>query len=197
LTEDNEDVKVTIEDIPENDRNARNYSYGVYSIVKGLIGLIAGLILIIRPQMGIRAVSVILGVFFLSEGIFKMILVFKIPQPDGREVISGALGALLKIIIGILLIAYPGEAGEFWVSFIFITSGLGLMISSFFVFWTNSRAVKDPSVAFSSIIMLMLGVVLVFVPLGSARFVLRVLGAVLIFSSVQPLIYGIKSYSRR
>lgn len=75
----------------------------------GLAALVAGLILVFWPLQGIVTLTIVVGVFFLLAGAFKLVACFSLrPLPGWAWVgVSGALSVLLGLI---LLFGLPGTA---------------------------------------------------------------------------------------
>ncbi len=72
-------------------------------LLVGLLSIVVGVIVILKPSDSLAALAVMVGVFILIDSIFQLVSAF---LPGG----SGALGVVISIvglIIGILLIRHP------------------------------------------------------------------------------------------
>jgi len=80
-----------------------------WNVLFGLAALAAGAILLAWPLQGIVTLTIVLGVFFLVGGVFKLVAAFGLrPFPGwGWIGFSGALSVLLGLL---LLLGLPGTA---------------------------------------------------------------------------------------
>ena len=69
----------------------------------GVLALIAGLICIRRPGESLLAIVIVLGVYLIAEGVFRIVLAL---GSEGRRWWGIALGAL-DVIVGIIIMAWP------------------------------------------------------------------------------------------
>ena len=81
----------------------------IWDALFGLAALVAGLVLLLWPLQGIVTLTIVVGVFFLLAGGFKLVACFGLrPLPGWAWVgVSGALSGLLGLI---LLFGLPGSA---------------------------------------------------------------------------------------
>lgn len=81
----------------------------IWDALFGLAALGAGLILLLWPLQGIVTLTIVVGVFFLFAGMFKLVACFSLRPLAGWAWIgvSGALSVLLGVI---LLFGLPGTA---------------------------------------------------------------------------------------
>ena len=73
-------------------------------VALGVLSLVAGVIVIVKPSNSLKTLAVVVGIFVLLDGIAEFVLAF-----DRRTANRGlvALLALLDVVIGILLIRHP------------------------------------------------------------------------------------------
>jgi uncharacterized membrane protein HdeD (DUF308 family) len=73
-------------------------------VALGLLSLVAGVIVIVKPSNSLKTLAVVVGIFVLLDGIAEFVLAF-----DRRTANRGlvALLALLDVVVGILLIRHP------------------------------------------------------------------------------------------
>ena len=102
-------TKVVIEEIDPAEKAARHYA--PLLIVKGVIGLIAGIVLLFWPKAGLAVVSVTLGIFLTADGIERLITVLRGPALSGSSDILSIIGAVLRIIFGAVILFRPVEIG--------------------------------------------------------------------------------------
>jgi uncharacterized membrane protein HdeD (DUF308 family) len=73
-------------------------------VALGVLSLVAGVIVILKPSNSLKTLAVVVGIFVLLDGIAEFVLAF-----DRRTANRGlvALLALLDVVVGILLIRHP------------------------------------------------------------------------------------------
>ncbi len=74
---------------------------GIWGTIIGLLGAVAGLLLIFRPMVGLLTLTLLLAIYFFVDGISEIIAAFKI-KPDqgwGWVLFNGAIAVLLGIMI--------------------------------------------------------------------------------------------------
>ncbi len=74
---------------------------GIWGTIIGLLGAVAGLLLIFRPMVGLLTLTLLLAIYFFVDGISEIIAAFKI-KPDqgwGWELFNGVIALLLGIMI--------------------------------------------------------------------------------------------------
>ena len=74
---------------------------GIWGTIIGLLGAVAGLLLIFRPMVGLLTLTLLLAIYFFVDGISEIIAAFKI-KPDqgwGWVFFNGVIAVLLGIMI--------------------------------------------------------------------------------------------------
>ena len=71
-------------------------------LLTGLLGIIVGLVFVTHPLAGALTLTLLLGAFFLLEGIFSLIGVLRLRFPNWGW---AAAGAVITGILGVLLLA--------------------------------------------------------------------------------------------
>jgi len=183
--------KVTIEEIDPEEKAARNFA--PLLMVKGVVGLTAGILLLFWPKTGLAVVAVTLGVFLVSDGIERLITVLRGPAGKGRSDIFSIMGAVLRIIFGAIILFNPVGAGGFWVSFVFIIAGINLTAGSLFMFWSEPYLRNDFLSLMSAVLMLILGLLMILLPVVTALLMFRILGSIMILAAVPSLAVGLRS----
>ena len=112
----------------------RPWTGGALALVWALLNVVAGGLLLIRPQQGVLTLTVILAAFLLAEGVAKTVLAFRIrPHPSWSGfLLSGALGLALGLM---LWMGLPGTAS--WAIGTFVGAN---MIFGGFALWRFARA---------------------------------------------------------
>ncbi len=184
-------TEAIIEDIDPAEKTVRNFA--PLLIVKGVIGLIAGIVLLFWPKAGLAVVSVTLGLFLSADGIERLITVLRSPASRGRFDILSIIGAVLRIVFGAVVLFRPVEVGSFWVSFIFIIAGINLTAGSLFLFWSDPRLRDDLPSLMSAVLMLLLGLLMIVLPMVTALLMFRILGSIMVLTAVPSLALGLRS----
>jgi uncharacterized membrane protein HdeD (DUF308 family) len=98
----------------------------VLSVILALIALIAGILLVANPLAGVLSLTLLVGIYFFVDGIFRVFLAFQLkPQPRwGWVLVNG----ILAIILGILIWSqWPFNAT--WLLGLLV--GIGLLMNGF------------------------------------------------------------------
>ena len=73
-------------------------------IVIGLVGIAAGVVVLLKPEDSLSTLAVIAGIFILASGIFDIAISFSRRTPNrGMAAVMGVLSA----VVGVLLIRHP------------------------------------------------------------------------------------------
>lgn len=190
MAEDSE-IKATIEETDPAEQVARHFS--PLLIAKGIVGIIAGIVLLFWPKTGMAVVAVTLGLFLIVDGIERLIAILRIPGDTRRSDLFSIIGAVLRLIFGAVILLNPVGAGSFWLSFIFIVAGLNLIAGSLMMFWSEPQIREDLMSAGTAVLMLLLGMLMIFLPLVTALLMFRILGIILILAAVPSLAVGLRS----
>ncbi len=188
---DDSGIKATIEEIDPAEQAARHFA--PLLIAKGVIGIVAGTVLLFWPKTGLAVVAVTLGIFLIADGIERLIAVLRRRGSTGRSDLLSIIGAVLRIIFGAVILLNPVETGSFWVSFSFIIAGLNLIAGSLIMFWSEPNIREDLMSAGTAILMLLLGLLMILLPLITALLMFRILGAILILAAVPSLAVGLRA----
>ena len=102
----------------------RKYVNGVF-LLGGLISLIFGVLLITRTQGVIEVIMLLLGLWWLIQGLFNILAIFIDNSQWGLKLIGGALG----VIAGLLVLNFPLVGGAVYFGVMTIIIGvIGLLI---------------------------------------------------------------------
>ncbi|HVP01616.1 MAG TPA: HdeD family acid-resistance protein [Solirubrobacteraceae bacterium] len=100
-------------------------------LIFGLITLAAGIIVLVWPSISLQAISVIIGIFLLIDGIFELIASIGGRGQEGRGLVA-VLG-VISVIAGIFLIRKPFNAVTAFVIVIgiwFVIAGLAHLVAA-------------------------------------------------------------------
>ncbi|OYO02162.1 uncharacterized membrane protein HdeD (DUF308 family) [Propionibacteriaceae bacterium ES.041] len=101
----------------------------VFLIIAGVIGVLAGLIALIRPFQSAVALTWVLGIWLMVRGIMEIISAFSAGRGGRRWLL--VLGGVLWLLAGILFAANPGAAAvgiSLWIGIMAIIWGVLLVI---------------------------------------------------------------------
>ena len=189
--EDNPQPDVIIEDIGDAERAARRFA--PLLMLRGAIGIIAGIVLLFWPGAGLAVTAVALGIFLIIDGIERLVTVLRRPPASAGVDLLALAGAVLRIIFGAVILFNPVDAGGFWASFIFVIAGINLIVGSLFMFWKDSTLRDDPMNAGTAVLMMILGLLMILMPMVSAMVLLRILGGILILAAIPSFSVGLRS----
>jgi len=73
-------------------------------VVIGLVGIAAGVVVLLKPEDSLSTLAVIAGIFILASGIFDIAISFSSRTPNrGMAAVMGVLSA----VVGVLLVRHP------------------------------------------------------------------------------------------
>jgi uncharacterized membrane protein HdeD (DUF308 family) len=110
------------------------------SLFLAVIALIAGILLVANPLAGIVSLTLLVGIYFFVDGIFRVFLAFQLrPQPRWGWVL---FNGILAIILGILIWSqWPFNAP--WLLGLLV--GIGLLVNGFaaVLYGTSVRQIQQ------------------------------------------------------
>ena len=80
---------------------SKQWGTGIWGTIIGLLGLVAGLVMLFRPGVGLASLALLLAFYFLVDGVCEIIAAFKI-KPDqgwGWLFFNGIIAVLLGFMI--------------------------------------------------------------------------------------------------
>jgi len=155
------------------------------ALVRGAIAIVLGIIAIFWPSTAIFTFMLIWGLWALIDGIAVLFLAF---QPEARAartmlVVQGLLG----VVFGLLIVTHPGLSASVvtWLAGVwFVVRGL---LEAFAAFGTSPRGMLLASAAID----IVLGVLFMANPGGSAKGITIVLGIVALLWGVALVVIGL------
>lgn len=169
--------------------NTAKKRFDWFSLVVGLLFLIAGFASIKHPDKTLHFLAIVAGVSFIFRGIyelwFRQIVNHLLNEKSGWLIFS----AILDIILGIIFICQP----NFGVIFIAILFAIWFVVDSIFElmsakFFKYLHRGYYWFIVILSVISLILGIILLFSPLLSAMTVVWLISAFLIIFGVMKVI---------
>lgn len=161
---------------------------------KGMMGssvltLVLGFILLIEADGAVKFLTFIIALFAIITGIFQLIEYLRLPRENKMTSLSMIIGIFFLAVGVFLMISL-----ESLVNFIMLVIGLCIAIKSVFKiqFALNLRDLSNKWKynLVVGLIGMTLGVLLIFNPFKSAVIFLRIIGLVLVISSIIEIIEG-------
>jgi uncharacterized membrane protein HdeD (DUF308 family) len=105
-------------------RHNRSGRSVVFHLLLGIVAIVAGFLLVLNPLAGVVSITLIMGIYFFIDGIFRVFLAFQLqPAANWGWVL---LNGILTIVLGILIWSeWPFSAS--WVLGLLV--GIGLLFS--------------------------------------------------------------------
>ncbi len=114
---------------------AGSFGRGTLVFIGGALTLVAGVILIGRPGLGLATLTFMLGAFLMIDGVFSFVLAFQM-RPD-RGWGGVLLNAILSFLLGILLLVEWPLSGLWAIGTLF---GIHMMFTGFTMISIGSAA---------------------------------------------------------
>lgn len=160
-----------------------------FSLVVGILFVLAGLASFMHPDKTLRFLAILIGIAFILRGIYELWF---------RQLIDRALneksgwiifGAILDIILGIIVLVYPGW-GVLYIAILFavwfiLDSIVGIKAAGFFREFHRGYATW---LIVLGVISVILGVILLFSPLLSAMTIVWLISTMLIVFGIIHII---------
>ena len=117
-----------------------NWGTGIWGTLIGLLGVVAGLIMIFRPGVGLASITMLIGVYFLIDGISEIIASFKMKPIDGWGWLL--FGGIVALLLSILIFIEWPVSGVWAVG---VLVGIHILIAgiTMIVFGFGARRVAD------------------------------------------------------
>ena len=115
--------------------SAGSFGRGTLAFIGGALTLLAGVILVARPGIGLSALTLMLGAYLLVDGIFGAVLAFKVRPEQGWGWML--FSAVMAVILGVLLLAEWPLSGVWAIGTLV---GINLMFSGFSLISIGSAA---------------------------------------------------------
>jgi uncharacterized membrane protein HdeD (DUF308 family) len=95
-----------------------------------VVGIAAGLFAVFQPIRSAVALAWVLGIWLIIRGVMELIGAFTNPQGQSRWLL--ALGGLLWLVAGVLVVSFPGVAAlsiSLWLGVLAIIWGIALLVA--------------------------------------------------------------------
>lgn len=153
-------------------------------IFRGILFIIAGLLMAVSPYESLRIIAVIVGAFMAVEAVFLLIGAAK-----GRTGKRGLtiLYAVLVLILGVMTMARPLLVGFFWI----IMIGVWQIFSGINTLTADYNVERTGWLRFSGVLSILVGLLFIIWPLAGLGALMLVTGFTLLFTGVITLAAGI------
>jgi len=162
---------------------------------RGITLIIAGLVLLLFPQATLTVLIIILGIFWLVDGILttvKSIRGRKIDKAWGWGIFTGVLG----IIAGLVVLSHPLTSTILTTSFLIWFLGISAVIYGISGLVTGIRLRKESkgewSMILGGIISVIFGIILMVSPFVSALVIIKTMGLVALIGGISVCIVAFR-----
>lgn len=152
-------------------------------IFEGIVLLLIGLFLLLWPQASLKILCIVIGAFLIILGGIR--LIGELRNKDGSTSQYSFPFAVFLLILGILLIVLS----RFFVSVILILTGLVLLFGCIMMFKNayDQRQIRGQGFYLSlipAVLILILAIVMIINPVGTASFVIQMVGVAVIIEGL-------------
>lgn len=152
-------------------------------IFRGILFLILGLLMLFRPGQTLIAITIMIGVFILIDGIFMLIPALKY-RSQGRPFLI--LNAVFFILLGLFSCTAPLKMNIIWV----IMIGFWQLVSG--IQCLTFRNSAGSSAILSGVCGIIAGVLLIFMPVLGMLTLMWVMGILSFLSGLSAILLGIR-----
>jgi len=158
-----------------------------YGIVISILALIIGLVFIIFPNISIKTIGIISGIYLLTHGIVAIIIELKLPKIfiPYESMITG----VLSVILGIVILSKPESA----ILLLTVAFGVWIIVSSInniktALFFSKIKEFPSTLMIILGIIDIILGILVVLNPFEASITITLYLGIMLITHAIFNII---------
>ena len=154
-------------------------------LLGGIISLVFGVLLLTRTEGTIQVIMLLVGLWWLIEGLFNLLAIFIDKSQWGLKLFSGILG----VIAGLLVLNFPLVGGAVYFSVMVIMMGfIGLLFGVIGV--VAALQGGGWKAAIFGVISAIIGLLLIFNALLTAKILLWIFAILLIIQGAIALIAG-------
>ena len=161
--------------------------FGTLLIVAGAIGIVAGILALVYPDVTLLALALIAGINLLVLGILSLVDAFDADDDTTSRVLAAMLG-LLGIIAGLVVVRRPGES----LLAILIVLGIWLVVTGIVEFIRALATVQDRAVRLlGAIVDIVLGALILSLPELSLKTLAILIGISFIVRGAVSVVRGL------
>lgn len=163
----------------------KKFANGIF-LLGGIISLVLGILLITRTEGTIEVIMLLLGLWWLIQGLFNILAIFIDRSQWGWNLISGILG----VIAGLLVLNFPLVGGAIYFSVITIVLGiLGLLFGVVSIIAAFQGA--GWGAGLFGVVSVIIGLLLIFNALMAAKVLLWIFAFLLIIQGAIAAFIGL------
>lgn len=160
-----------------------NYAF----LLGGVTALIFGIVLLIRQDEALALLMVVLGLWWLIQGVFMIFAVFVDSTDVGWKLAIGVLG----VIAGFLVLTNPVEATGFFKGAVGVILGIVGLLVGISAIIGALRGAGFGALVFG-IISGLIGLLILFNPGWSTTVIITIFGVLLVIDGIAAIYMGIK-----
>ena len=154
-------------------------------LLGGIVSLVFGILLIARTQGTIEVIMLLLGLWWLIEGLFNIVAIFIDKTQWGWKLLGGIFG----VIAGLLVLNFPLVGGAIYFSvMVFILGILGLLFG--IVSLVAAFQGGGWGIGIFGVVSAVIGLLLMFNTLIGAQVLLWIFAVLLIIQGIAALLLG-------
>ena len=162
-------------------------TYGLFLVVAGVLGAIAGILAIVYPHITLLALALIAGINLMVLGILSLIDAFGGERDTTGRVLAGVIG-ILGLIAGLVVIRRPGES----LLAILIVLGIWLVVTGIVDFVRAFANLEGRALRLlSALVDVILGILILSLPELSLKTLAILVGIAFVVRGVLSVIRGI------
>jgi len=155
-------------------------------ILGGIISLVFGILLIARTEGTIEVIMLLLGLWWLIQGLFNILAIFIEKSQWGWKLLSGIFG----VIAGLLVLNFPLVGGAIYFSVMVIVLGiLGLLFGVAAIIAAFQGAGWGAGLL--GVVSVIIGLLMIFNSLVTAQILLWVFAVLLIIQGAVAVFFGV------
>ena len=151
--------------------------------LNGILMILVGLFMLLWPEASLRILCIVVGAILIITGVIRLINYFQMRalNPEQKDMVTG----IVCLVVGVLLIVIS----RFFVSVFLILAGIALLIGCVLMFmkaWQlrHERGKEFVLSLVIGILILVLGIVMIINPVGTAAFVIQLFGVALMIMGI-------------
>ena len=98
----------------------RGFGGSVLLLVVGLLAMLTGLVLMVRPDASVKTIALVLGLWWTLTGALRIAAGIALPEDRGINIAIGVIG----VIAGVVILAQP----KIGLGVLVVVSGIGLLV---------------------------------------------------------------------
>lgn len=155
-----------------------------FLLIRGILAVLAGIVLMAWPGAGLTLAAVILGIVIAGGGVSSLVSTLRYPSQGRRSDLILLVFASLRIILGVLILVRPAGAGAVGARLVFFLAGIFLSLYSLWTLWSDPALRRDGFQLTGRILLLFLGLLMLLMPFVSAMILIRLAGVFLLLSGI-------------